>query len=90
MNNIIVYSKSNCVYCDKAKALIKGLGLSYEEKKFGKDFHTPEELFDEVGKQVRTMPQIKVDGELIGGYNQLVEHFADKGKVNFKGEIKSE
>jgi hypothetical protein len=27
---------------------------------------------------------------LIGGYNQLVEHFADKGKVNFKGEIKSE
>jgi hypothetical protein len=27
---------------------------------------------------------------LIGGYNQLVEHFADKKKVNFKGEIISE
>jgi hypothetical protein len=23
---------------------------------------------------------------LIGGYNQLVEYFADKGKVNFKGD----
>ena len=22
-----------------------------------------------------------------GGYNQLVEYFADKGKVNFKGEL---
>ena len=32
------------------------------------------------------MPQIKIDGELIGGYNQLVEYYADKGLVNFKGE----
>jgi hypothetical protein len=24
---------------------------------------------------------------LIGGYNQLVEHFADKNQVNFKGEV---
>ena len=32
----------------------------------------------------------KIDGELIGGYNQLVEHFNDKGKVNFKGEVISE
>ena len=53
---------------------------------FGKDFNSPEELYEAVGKQVRTMPQIKIDGELIGGYNQLVEHFADKGLVNYKGE----
>jgi glutaredoxin-related protein len=33
------------------------------------------------------MPQIKIDGQLVGGYNQLVEYFADMGKVNFKGEI---
>ena len=65
---------------------MKKLGLEYEEKMFGKDFMTPEELYEAVGKQVRTMPQIMIDGVLIGGYNQLVEHFADKGKVNFKGE----
>ena len=29
---ITIYSKTNCVYCTKAKALIKGLGLEYEEK----------------------------------------------------------
>lgn len=83
---IVIYSKPNCGYCDKAKALVKGLDLTYEEKMFGKDFTTPEELYEAVGKQVRTMPQIIIDGELIGGYNQLVEFFADKGKVNFKGE----
>ena len=83
---IVIYSKPNCIYCDKAKALVKGLDLNYEEKMFGKDFNSVEELYEAVGKQVRTMPQIKIDDVLIGGYNQLVEHFADKGLVNFKGE----
>ena len=65
---IVIYSKPNCIYCDKSKAF-KAL-LTYEEKMFGKDFNSPEELYEAVGKQVRTMPQIKIDGELIGGYNQ--------------------
>ena len=83
---IIIYSKPNCIYCDKSKALLKGLGLTYEEKMFGKDFKSPEELYEAVGKQVRTMPQIKIDGNLVGGYNQLIEFMADKGLTNFKGE----
>ena len=83
---IIIYSKPNCVYCDKSKALVKGLGMTYEEKTFGKDFKSPEELYEAVGKQVRTMPQIIIDDKHIGGYNELLEHFADKGLVNFKGE----
>jgi len=88
---ITVYSKTNCVYCTKAKALIKGLGLEYEEKTLEGTFAgDPGKMIDDIGKNVRTMPQIKIDGKLIGGYNQLVEHFADKKKVNFKGEIISE
>ena len=88
---ITIYSKNNCIYCTKAKALIKGLGLEFEEKSLEKDFNgDPSKLIEDIGKPVRTMPQIKVDGKLIGGYNQLVEHFADKKQVNFKGEIISE
>ena len=83
---ITIYSKPNCVFCDKAKAMVKNLGLNYEEKMFGKHFNSVEELYEAVGKQVRTMPQIKIDGNLIGGYNQLVEYFMEQGKVNFKGE----
>ena len=85
---ILIYSKNNCVYCNKAKALLKGLGLEYEEKSLEKDFDSDaSKLIEDIGKKVRTMPQIKIDGELIGGYNQLVEYFTDKGRVNFKGEI---
>jgi len=60
-NKVIIYSKPNCTYCVKAKNLVKTLGFEYEEKMFGKDFTTPDELFEAVGKQVRTMPQIIID-----------------------------
>ena len=83
---IVIYSKQNCIFCTKAKNLVKKLGLEYTEKKM-EDFESTEAMLEDIGKQVRTMPQIKIDDKLIGGYNQLVEHFADMGKVNFKGEI---
>ena len=86
---IVIYSKNNCTYCNKAKSLLKNLGLTYEEKKY-EDYETVDALLEDIGKKVRTMPQIKIDGVLIGGYNQLVEYFVEKGKVNFKGEIINE
>ena len=86
---IVIYSKTNCVYCTKAKNLVKNLGLDYIEKSLEKDFGSdPSKMLEDIGKNVRQMPQIKINGELIGGYNQLVEFFEKQGKVNFKGEIK--
>jgi glutaredoxin len=86
---IIVYSKQNCAYCVKAKSLLKNLRLDFTEKKM-EDFSSVDALLEDIGKKVRTMPQIKIDGVLVGGYNQLIEYFVEKGKVNFKGEIISE
>ena len=88
---IVIYSKTNCQYCTKAKNLVKSLGLQYEELSFEKDFNNDvDKLIEHVGKKVRTMPQIKINDQLVGGYNQLVEYFVEQGKVNFKGEIISE
>ena len=61
------------------------LGLEYTEKKM-EDFSSVDEMIDDIGKKVRTMPQIKIDDNLIGGYHQLIEFFDDKGLVNYKGE----
>ena len=86
---IVIYSKTNCAYCTKAKNLVKNLGLDYTEKSLEKDFGSdPSKMLEDIGKPVRQMPQIKIDDELIGGYNQLVEYFEKQGKVNFKGEVK--
>tara|TARA_B100000073_G_scaffold301390_1_gene268322 strand:+ start:75 stop:341 length:267 start_codon:yes stop_codon:yes gene_type:complete len=86
---IEIFSKPDCIYCDKSKTLLKGLGLSYTESSIN-DFETKEQFLEAIGKRVKTVPQIKINSVLIGGYNQLVEYFADKGRVNFKGEIINE
>ena len=83
---ITIYSKNNCVYCTKAKNLVKNLGLEYTEKRL-EEFESVDKMLEDIGKQVRQMPQIKINGDLIGGYNQLVEYFEKQGKVNFKGEL---
>ena len=68
--------------------MVKTLGLEYTEKTLEKDFESdPSKMIEDIGKPVRTMPQVKIDDKLVGGYNQLIEYFADKGLVNFKGEI---
>jgi len=82
---VTIYSKNNCIYCTKAKTMLSSLGIQYTEKKL-EEFNTVDDMLEDIGKKVKTMPQIKIDGELIGGYHQLVEYFDDKGLVNFKGE----
>lgn len=68
---IIVYTKDNCPYCVKAKTLLQNKGLEYTERKIGTDI-TREE-FLEAFPNARTVPQIMFDGQLIGGYDELVK-----------------
>tara|TARA_X000000950_G_scaffold133140_1_gene165970 strand:- start:142 stop:411 length:270 start_codon:yes stop_codon:yes gene_type:complete len=82
---VTIYSKQNCTYCSKAKVMLDNLGIEYTEKKL-EEFKTVDDMLEDIGKKVKTMPQIKIDGELVGGYHQLIEHLDDKGLVNFKGE----
>jgi len=82
---VTIYSKQKCTYCSKAKVMLDNLGIEYTEKKF-EDFKSVDDMLEDIGKKVKTMPQIKIDGELVGGYHQLIEHLDDKGLVNFKGE----
>ena len=83
---VIEYSKPNCKFCVKAKALLTQLEIEYTEKIVTKDISL-EELFEELGKTVRTIPQIVIDENHIGGFNELREYFVDKGKINYKGEL---
>jgi len=65
----IIWSKYHCSYCDQAKALLRSKGIIFEEKKIG-DGYTKEELLEAV-PTARTVPQIFLDGELVGGFNEL-------------------
>lgn len=83
---IVIYSKNNCHFCTKAKELLTKLGLEYTEKKM-EDFSSVDAMLKDIGKKVKSMPQVKIDEQLVGGYNQLLEYFVEEGKINFKGDI---
>ena len=72
---IEIFGKTQCPYCDKAKALCERKGYDYVYKSLGEDF-TREEMM-EAFPTARTFPQIRIDGEAIGGY----DNFADWSSV---------
>lgn len=69
---VIIWSKYNCAFCDQAKTLLQSRGIAYEERRIG-DGWTREDLLEAV-PTARTVPQIFVDGKLIGGFTELREY----------------
>jgi glutaredoxin len=65
----VVWSKPACPFCVKAKNLLKNKGIEYEEKNIAEGYKI-EDLLALV-PNARTMPQVWLDGEHLGGYDQL-------------------
>jgi len=68
----IVWSKDACPFCVQAKALLESRGIEFEERNVSKDW-TREQLLEAV-PNARTLPQIFLDDELIGGFTELRKH----------------
>jgi glutaredoxin 3 len=65
----IVWSKDQCTYCVQAKALLDARGIDYEERNIMQDW-TREQLLEAV-PTARTLPQIFLDNEYVGGFTEL-------------------
>ncbi len=71
----VIWSRYHCPYCDQAKALLTSKGIQFEEKKIG-DGYSKEELLEAV-PNARSVPQIFLDGELVGGFNELKQKLTE-------------
>ncbi len=71
---VIVWSKPQCSYCVQAKNLLKAKGIPYEERIIGEGW-LKEQLL-EVAPNARSVPQIFIAGNLIGGYNELKKYLS--------------
>jgi glutaredoxin len=69
----IVWSKNACPFCVQAKALLKSKGIEFEERNVQEDW-TKEQLLEAV-PTARTLPQIFLDDNYIGGFAELRKHF---------------
>jgi glutaredoxin 3 len=69
MAKVEVYTWSNCPFCVRAKDLLNRKGAQFEEINLdGKDKELAQ-LRERTGQ--RTVPQIFIDGKLIGGFTDL-------------------
>ena len=71
MNKNIIWTKSHCPFCDMAKQLLTKNNIQFEERNIGSNY-TREQLLEAI-PTAKTVPQIILNGEHIGGYAELKE-----------------
>lgn len=78
MTKIILYTKESCTYCTRAKQLLTAKGLKYQEIPIDVDPAKRAEMERLSGR--RTVPQIFINDQAIGGYDDLFA-LAQSGKL---------
>lgn len=70
----IIYGKPGCNFCEQAKILCNEQSVDFDYKIVGVDI-TKEDLQEQVGRPIRTVPQIFLMdqgfAEYVGGFNEL-------------------
>ena len=85
--NIIVHTKTNCPWCDMAKEWLTEHGFEYSVIIHDDDAER-QEFYERCGNEVRTVPQIFVDEERIGGYQDLIHsNLQDIKAIKFDEEF---
>jgi len=71
-DEIAIITKPGCPFCTKAKALLTEKGYQFEELELGKDLSLA--ALKAITKAT-AVPQVFINGELIGGSDKLAAHF---------------
>ena len=79
MPKVQIYTKQQCPFCVRAKALLSKKGVSYEEIDVEHDDARRTWLVEASGQ--RTVPQIFVDGRPLGGFTD-VDALDKQGKLD--------
>lgn len=72
MARIEIYTKFGCPYCARAKQLLDGKSVAYEEYEINSVAGKRDEMLERSGGR-HTVPQIFIDGSHVGGSDDLGE-----------------
>jgi glutaredoxin 3 len=70
MPRVEIYSTLFCPYCARAKSLLERKGVKYTNIDIIEDSAKRDEMLDRSGGRT-SVPQIFIDGEHIGGFDDL-------------------
>lgn len=73
MKRVLIYTTATCPYCVRAKQLLQTKGLTYTEIRVDLDDAERDKMIALSGR--RTVPQIFIDDQHIGGCDDLYAHF---------------
>jgi glutaredoxin 3 len=68
-SRVVLFSTDSCTFCEHARALLSKRGVAFEEVDLGPHPELQAELAEVTG--LTSFPQIVVDGEPLGGLNEL-------------------
>lgn len=78
MARVKVFSTGICPICEKTKFLLSKWRIPYDEARIDTDM-AARRKFSQITNGARTVPQIAIDGQWIGGFTELTElHMEDK------------
>lgn len=75
MKNVLIYTTATCPYCVRAKQLLQQKGLAYTEVRVDLDDTERDKMIALSGR--RTVPQIFIDDNHIGGCDDLYAYFKE-------------
>ena len=67
---VLIYTKDNCIWCDRAKFLLDSKKISYNEIDLSDDSERLK-FYEKIGDNVKTVPQVFIDDNRIGGFQDL-------------------
>tara|TARA_B100000945_G_C20419252_1_gene616894 strand:- start:2808 stop:3035 length:228 start_codon:yes stop_codon:yes gene_type:complete len=67
---VSIYTKDNCIWCDRAKILLDSKKISYNEIDLSDDSERLK-FYEKIGDNVKTVPQVFIDDKRIGGFQDL-------------------
>lgn len=67
---VLIYTKDNCIWCDRAKILLDSKKISYNEIDLSDDSERLK-FYEKIGDNVKTVPQVFIDDIRIGGFQDL-------------------
>ena len=76
MSRVTVYSTASCPICVHAKTMLDKWQIDFDEIRIDNNSAAMKE-FAEVTRGARTVPQIIIDGKVIGGFSELTELHMD-------------
>lgn len=70
-----IYGATHCNFCKLSKDYCESNSIEYTYYNMDDGEFNMRELAERTGKALRTVPQIMIDGQYVGGYNDLVNYY---------------